>query len=202
MVDSLTMDKPDRFSRVWVLLASFATQAVVGIFDYATGYELNLDVLYFIPVSICAWYLRRSEVVVAAILGGLTWGYADIHAGHQYTNQAYLYCNIFVSFSSLIILGLVVKSLRDNLRKQVIARRELEKTLAELRQSGIEIEKLQSQLQVICAWTKRIKIEDRWMTFDQFLQEHLHVKISHGISPEALSELTKKIEGTKQPPES
>lgn len=191
------MDKPDKFIRVWVLLASFGIQSVVGIADYATGYELNLDVLYFVPVSICAWYLRRSEVIVSAISGALTWGYADIRAGHHYTHPAYLYWNIFVSFSSLIILGLVLKSLRDNLRKQALGRRELEKTLAELRQSGIEIEKLQSQLQVVCAWTKRIKIEGQWMTLDQFLQEHLHVKISHGISPEALSELIKQNEETK-----
>ena len=127
-------------------------------------------------------------------MGALTWGYADIRSGHQYPSHAYLYWNIFVSFSSLIILGLVIKSLRDNLRKQALARRELEKTLADLRQSAEEIQKLQSKLQVVCAWTKRIRVEGKWMTFEEFLQNHLKIKLSHSISPEATGQFIKEVD--------
>ena len=187
------------FIRVWIWLASFVIQAVVGFADYATGYELNLTVLYFIPISICAWHLRRGEIIASAIVGALTWGYADIRAGHHYTNQAYLYWNIVVNFSSLLILGLVVKSLRDTLAKQVLARQELGKTLADLRQSTEEVQKLQSQLQVVCAWTKRIRFDGKWVTFEEFLQDHLHLKLSHGMSPEAMDQFTKEIEGQPNP---
>jgi K+-sensing histidine kinase KdpD len=188
------MDKSDKVTRVRVLLASFATQAVVGFADYATGYELNLDVLYFIPISICAWHLTRVEVMMTAILGALTWGYADIRSGHQYPSHAYLYWNIFVSFSSLIVLGMVIRSLRDNLRKQALERRELENALADLRQSATKVEQLQNQLQVVCAWTKRIRVEGRWMTLEEFLQNHLKIKLTHGISPEAEDQLIRDVD--------
>lgn len=193
------MEKFDKIARVRVLLVSFATQALVGFADYATGYELNLDVLYFIPISICAWYLTRSEVVISAVLGALTWGYADIRSGHQYPNHSYLYWNIFVSFISLLILGLVLKTLSDNLKRQVIARRELEKALANLRLSAAKVEKLQSQLQVVCAWSNRIRVEGKWMTFEEFLLNHLQIKLSHGISPEATGQFIKEVDGMTNP---
>jgi len=193
------MGKLGKSAHARVLLASLAIQAAVGYADYTTGFELNLDVLYFVPISICAWYLSRNEVITSAIIGALTWGYADIRSGHHYTSQAYLYWNIFVRLGSLTILGLLVKGLRDNIRKQALARRELEKTLADLRQSAEEIQKLQSQLQVVCAWTKRIRVEGKWMTFEEFLKNHLHFKLSHSISPEAVDQFAREIEGTKKP---
>jgi K+-sensing histidine kinase KdpD len=188
------MDITDKTTRVWVLLASFVTQAIVGVADYVTGYELNLDVLYFIPISVCAWYLTRSEVLISAVLGALTWGYADIRSGHQYPSHSYLYWNIFVSFISLLILGLVLKTLSDNLKRQVIARRELEKALADLRLSATKVEKLQSQLQVVCAWSNRIRVDGKWMTFEEFLQNHLQIKLSHGVSPEATCQFIKEVD--------
>ena len=193
------MGKLGKSTHVRILLASLAFQAVVGYADYATGFELNLDVLYFVPISICAWYLSRNEVIASAIIGALTWGYADIRSGHHYTSQAYFCWNIFVRLASLVVLGLVIKGLRDNIRKQALARLELEKTLADLRQSAEEIQKLQSQLQVVCAWTKRIRIEGKWMTFEEFLKDHLHFKLSHSISPEAVEQFAREIEEPNKP---
>ena len=187
------MIKADIFNRLKVMLVSLSTQAVVGTADYLTGDELHLDVFYFIPISICAWYLRRSEIFISAIIGALTWGYADIRAGHQYSSPAYLYWNICVCFGSLLILGLVVKSLRENLLKKELARQELLQTLDNLRRSTTEIEKLQSQLQVVCAWSKHIRVNGQWMTFEDFLKKHLHLQLTHGISPEAMEKFTEEI---------
>jgi hypothetical protein len=96
-----------------------------------------------------------------------------------------------------VILGVVVQSLRCNLKEQARARRELEMALADLRQSAAEIEKLHGQLQVICAWSQRIRIEGKWMTLEEFLKNHLQIKISHGISPEAMDKMVKELEETK-----
>ncbi len=180
------------------MLVSLMVQTVVGLADYFTGAELHLDVFYFIPISITAWYLRRTEVMISAFIGALTWGYADIRSGHHYTHLAYWYWNILVSFSSLLILGLAVKALRDNLRKKELARQELEQTLTELRQSTAEVQRLQGQLQVICAWTHRIRVEDKWMTIEEFLRDHLHLKLSHGMSPEAKDQFAKAVEESQQ----
>ena len=193
------MNRIDIINRLRVMLVSLAVQAVVGFADYITGSELHLDVFYFIPMAITAWYLRRSDVIISAVFGALTWGYAEIRSGHHYSNLGYWYWNILVSFSSLFILGLAVKAMRDNLKKKEEARQELLKTLVELRQSTAEVQKLQGELQVICAWTKRIRVEDKWMTIEEFLRDHLHIKLSHGMSPEAKARLAKEVEANRQP---
>jgi K+-sensing histidine kinase KdpD len=191
------MDKPENLTSFRFFAASLASLVVVGYFDYITGYELYMDVFYFIPVSICAWNMRRRYVLVLALLCALTWGIIDISVGHPYSSKLYWYWNMFIKFSCFVILGMVVQSLRCNLKEQARARRELEMALADLRQSAAEIEKLHGQLQVICAWSQRIRIEGKWMTLEEFLKNHLQIKISHGISPEAMDKMVKELEETK-----
>ena len=198
-LDQPVMNKSEKLTSFRFFAASLASLALVGFFDYITGYELYMEVFYFIPVSICAWHLRRRDVLVVALLCGLTWGGVDFYVGHPYSSRIYWCWNIFINFSSFLILGLVVQSLRHNAKEQTRARRELEKALADLRQSAVEIEKLKNQLQVVCAWSKRIRVEGKWMTFEEFLKDHLHINLSHGISPEAMDQFAREIEEANKP---
>jgi hypothetical protein len=191
------MDKPDNLTDIRFFAASLASLVVVGFVDYITGYELYMDVFYFIPVSICAWQLRRRDVLVLALLCALTWGFIDISVDHPYSSKFYWYWNMCIKFSCFVILGLVVQRLRCNLKEQARARQELERALAGLRQSTAEIEKLHGQLQVVCAWSQRIRIEGKWMTLEEFLKNHLQIKVSHGISPEAMDKMVKELDETK-----
>jgi K+-sensing histidine kinase KdpD len=198
-VDQPVMDKSDKLTSFRFFAASLASLVVVGFIDSITGYELYMDVFYFIPVSICAWQMPRRDVMVVALLCALIWGGVDFYVGHPYSSPIYWYWNIFIKFSSFLILGLVVQSLRSNLKEQARARRELEKALAELQQSAVEIEKLKNQLQVVCAWSKRIRVEGKWMTFEEFLKDHLHINLSHGMSPEAMDQFAREIEEANKP---
>lgn len=47
-----------------------------------------------------------------------------------------------------------------------------------------EIKVLQGQSQVVCAWTDRINIAGKWLKLTEFLSDHLHLKVTHGVSPE------------------
>ena len=40
----------------------------------------------------------------------------------------------------------------------------------------------------ICAWTKRVRIDDRWISFEEFLTGELGANITHGIHPEVLQQ--------------
>jgi hypothetical protein len=55
-------------------------------------------------------------------------------------------------------------------------------------------------LQVVCAWTQRIQVEGKWVTLDEFLTSKLNVRISHGISPEALADIKRGL-GKETPPD-
>jgi hypothetical protein len=97
----------------------------------------------------------------------------------------------FLAFASI---GLLLQRLRHSLTEQLRVRRDLEKTLEELNRTTEEARKLQGQLQVVCAWTKRINIEGRWVALDEFLTHQLNTKITYGVSPEAMQEVLDNAE--------
>jgi PAS domain S-box-containing protein len=65
--------------------------------------------------------------------------------------------------------------------QDINARKESEAPLSE---AAVRIEELRNGLLKICAWTKRIQIEGRWISVDEFLREHLHLNLTHGMSVE------------------
>lgn len=54
----------------------------------------------------------------------------------------------------------------------------------QLKEAAAEIEKLRTGLLKVCAWTKRIEVGGEWISVDQFLSDHLHLQITHGMSVE------------------
>lgn len=65
--------------------------------------------------------------------------------------------------------------------KDISARKRAEQ---ELREAVAEIEKLRSGLVTMCAWTKQVQVDGRWLPVEKFLSEHLHLKLTHGMSVE------------------
>ncbi len=41
----------------------------------------------------------------------------------------------------------------------------------------------------VCAWTKRIRVDGQWLTFEEFLTRRLGATLSHGIHPDAVDQL-------------
>src|SRR5664279_3991473 len=182
-----------------VSLASLLCLAAVSYVDYATGYEFLFFVFYFIPVGVCGWYMGQLGTLSMAALSGASWFLVDVLCDHKYPYEVIRYWNSFTCFLAFAIIGLALHHLKRSSDKEKESRRELEKALAELQDSTREIRNLQSQLQVVCAWTHRLRIEGKWVTLDEFLTNKLNVRISHGISPEALAEIKGELsKGTSQ----
>jgi hypothetical protein len=162
--------------------------------DYATGQELVFSGAYLIPVSLTAWWFGRRWMVAMAIVCGLTAFVVDRLDGYEYANPGIDYWNAFTCFVISMVTGLILARLRQTLLERKQANEELQSALTKLEASTLEIRKLQGGLQTICAWTKRIKVGDEWMTPDEFLSTQLHIKLSHGISPEAYEDMMHKLD--------
>ncbi len=175
--------------RLKVVLASLANLLVVSYIHYVTGYNFLFFVFYFIPVALCGWYLGRLAVLCTALLTGASWCFVDILSNHIYPSELFRYANSFICFIAFATIGLLLQGLRYSLTEQKRAREELEAALEDLKRSTEQIRKLQGQLQVVCAWTKRINIEGKWIGLDEFLTDKLNAKISYGVSPEAMNEV-------------
>jgi len=181
-------------------LTSLLCLTTVSYIDYLTGYESLLFVFYFIPVALCGWYLGRVATLIMALLSGASWYVVDVLSDHRYPHELIRYWNSFICFLAFAIIGLVLHHLRQSRDEERKARQELERALAVLQDSTREIRNLQGQLQVVCAWTHRIRLEGKWVTLDEFLTNKLNVKISHGISPEALAQIKEEL-NKDAPPE-
>jgi len=76
--------------------------------------------------------------------------------------------------------------------------KELEEVLAELHASQEQINKLQEGLITICAWTKQIFHQGNWIPVDEFLSQHLKLRLTHGISYEAIGMMRENLAQTIQ----
>jgi hypothetical protein len=182
-----------------VLLASLANLFVLSYIVYLAGYHFLFFVFFFIPVSLCGWHLGRLSVVCMAILTGVAWCLVDILTDHQYPFEFVRYANSLICFLAFAIIGLLLHILRQSLHEQIKMRQELEQVLDEIQRSTEQARRLQGQLQVVCAWTKRINVEGRWIALDEFLTKKLNTKITYGVSPEAMQEVLHAVENAEAP---
>ena len=174
-------------------LASIASLLAMSYIDYVTGYELVFSAAYLLPVSLCAWYFGRREVWLMAIASGVAAWFVDAIYGHEYFHFMIEYWNSFTCLLITLITGLLLHRLKRTLEERKQMNVSLQKALEEIKRSTEEIRKLQNGLQVVCAWTQRIKVGEHWMTPDEFLTKQLHLKISHGMSPEASREFEEDL---------
>ena len=187
--------------RLKVICASLASLISLSYIDYLTGYQFLLFVFFFAPVALCGWYLGRLAVVSMAILSGVSWCFVDILSNHQYPYEVFRYCNSFICFLAFAIIGLLLQRLRQSLNEECRGRHRLELALDDLTRSTEQTRQLQQQLHVICAWTKRINVEGKWVPLDEFLTGKLNAKFTYGVSPEAMHEVLQQIEKIQDPPE-
>jgi K+-sensing histidine kinase KdpD len=182
-----------------VILASLANLLALSYIVYLTGQNFLFFVFFFIPVALCGWHLGRLSVFCMAVLSGMSWCVLDILSNHGYPSELFRGVNTLICFLAFATIGLLVQGLRQSLQEQLRVRRELEKSLEETRRAAEEVRHLQSQMQVVCAWTKRINVEGRWVALDEFLTDQLNAKVTYGVSPEAMRDVLDNAQQAETP---
>jgi preprotein translocase subunit SecF len=129
-----------------------------------------------------------------AFLSGIAWWLADRLSGYHYSSEFFSYWNGSICFVAFAVIGLVVAQLKQTLDKREHTNAELAKTLADLEHSTETIRELRGNMQVVCAWTKQIQVQGRWVSIEEFLTNHLNIQLTHGISPEAIRALVEETE--------
>ena len=72
------------------------------------------------------------------------------------------------------------------------AQRQLAERLAQLEQALKRVSSLESLLP-LCMYCRRINSADAWQSVEDYLWEHVDVKVSHGCCPDCLSKLTRQL---------
>lgn len=105
-------------SRGPIAAISFSLIAIIGVIDYATGYEVSLSIFYLVPVSICSWYATGSLRNYVAVLSAVTWLAVDYASGNPYSNPAIGIWNATVRLGFFVIVAHLLARLRVALEVQ------------------------------------------------------------------------------------
>jgi signal transduction histidine kinase len=101
-----------RQSRNWVFAQMLTAILLIGYCDYATGYEVSVFIFYGVPIFAVAWFCSRNLSVLAALIAGLTWWWADLMTGHPYDYSWQQGWETSVRLGFFIFVALVGASLR------------------------------------------------------------------------------------------
>jgi len=78
----------DKTSKTVILVIGVALVILLGGIDNLTGYEISFSLFYLLPVSLVAWFDKRSHAVMVSILSAAIWLLADLNSGHAYSRLA------------------------------------------------------------------------------------------------------------------
>jgi hypothetical protein len=184
---------PEGGYRWGVLAGGLASLAFVSLVDYVTGYEFLFFVFYFLPVGMYAWFLGSRAGKAMALAAGIVWWAVDRLDGHVYPHPLYRVWNALICLVAFWLVAWATAEIRERLEAQHRLNLALAETLETQKRATEEIRKLQGQMQTVCAWTKRIRVEDKWVSFEEFLRSRLGIEVTHGISEEAAEELRKQL---------
>jgi hypothetical protein len=195
-----------RLRPLQLIALSLVMLLAVALVDYFTGYELSFFLFYFAPVALLAWWVGRRAALAMAGLCAATWYLVDRWSGHPYSAMWLGVWDGFVRLGCLVIVALALARIRADRDRLSELNEWLAATNAKLEASLAEIRKLQDGVQLVCAWTQRIKSEGRWMQFEEFMSRHFHLRFTHGMSEEAVrqfeAEISAKFAESKPPSQS
>lgn len=95
----------------------FTLAALLGLADYATGYEWGFTVFFLLPVSLATWVAGRRWGGAMALACATAWILADLAAGHPYSRAIIPYWNAVVRLGSFLAFAYTLAALRDALER-------------------------------------------------------------------------------------
>lgn len=153
----------------WLVVAALVcARASFGATPVLTGQSRGSAAVRVILPAIIALPLALGQLRMAGEAAGL------FAAPYGYT--------FFATAQTLILGGCVYGFARSMNRLDERYRRE--------RQQRQEYERLVA----VCAWTRRVRWQGRWLAIEDFLKERFNLTVSHGISDEALARQLAELE--------
>src|SRR5438445_4247331 len=72
-------------SRRSLIVAGLAVLVMIGVIDYATGFEILFSVFYLLEVGLAAWFVGKGFGLVMSVLSVVVWIGGDVAAGAHYS---------------------------------------------------------------------------------------------------------------------
>ena len=166
-------------------LASIGGVVLLGVVDYATGYELGFFVLYFLPIAAAAWRLGARTGYAVALVSAGVWFTADWAAGHRYSHPALAVWEAGIHLVAFLIIAYSMAKIRALLVKEQQNAEELREALRQVRTL--------TGLLPICAACKKIRNDEGyWQEIERYLAEHTDAQFTHGLCQECAQKFVRE----------
>ena len=103
-----------------VLAAMLTVVGILGVakVDFASGVELRVYPLYYLPLSFAAWYVGRTGTVAAAVFCTVAWTGSNYLAGLRYSGPGIWMFNSAMHGFSFLAVGLLLAQLKVALQRE------------------------------------------------------------------------------------
>ena len=143
------------------LTAAFVFTGIIGWLDYVTGVELDLFVLYLLPIVWVGWTLGSRAGIAVAVEGTALWYFADVYLLHAYTHPIYGVWGAMVKLVAFAGAALASNRIHRLLKRE----RQLNHKLAD---ALARVKKLSGRLP-ICIGCKSIRDEGgHWHEIEEY----------------------------------
>jgi diguanylate cyclase (GGDEF)-like protein len=114
----LTLPLFQSFERPAVFLLGVLCVAAVGALDFATGVDLRIYPLYFVPVSFVSWRLGKRAGISLAFLSAATWQVSNSLAGMDRAGALVAVWNTGVQLVAFLVVALLIAELQSRLERE------------------------------------------------------------------------------------
>ena len=85
---------------------------LVGVVDFATGYQVSFFMFYGPPIFLTAWFCDKKTALLVALLSGITWWWADFASGHPYLHNWHEAWEVVMRLGFFIFVAIGSSALR------------------------------------------------------------------------------------------
>jgi hypothetical protein len=163
--------------QTWVL--NLLAVALVGWLDATTGFEFSILPLYFIPVAVGAWRLKKTGAIAFSFLAALTWLGSEFYAGHIYNNSYAVYWNALMRWIYFGAAGIILAHLRQSLLQQ----RAL---IAQLQDALNHVKTLKGILPVCPVCSKIRSDNGQWEDLEDYVKNQTNVEFMSNTCPDCI----------------
>jgi diguanylate cyclase (GGDEF)-like protein len=107
-----------QLSRTSAIGLACASLAAVAWIDFATGEDVRILALYFVPLLVAGWHLSRPEIIVFTILATAVWVSVLYSIGIRFNGVQHWFINALATGVGFLTVALLVGFLRGALDRE------------------------------------------------------------------------------------
>lgn len=148
-------------------LLGIFTVALIGVVDGLTGHEFGFSPFYLIPITIVSFYGNKKFGIANAVFATAAWFFAEVCAGHVYTQPLAVYWNASVRLLIFVIIAAMLARLKTNMLVEKAQREKL-----------AELNHIKNQFIGMAAHDLRTPLTVIWLCVE-FLQRKAGADLDH-----------------------